>query len=325
MSKNLEKALNLCTLFDSKFLLQGLTMMRSVENLASGKVIWHVLALDDETEIFLKNISSYSINVYTIETLGDIELRKLYGVRPWKEFCWTCAACLLITINKIIPRGSTVGYIDADCFFFDDIFETLKPLVGKSIAVHEHRFSKDRAGWLKKSGRFNVGLVAGITGSQFDVCLERWRQQVLESCIVDYSLGKCGDQTYLNEWPEIYENLVVLNSNGVGLAPWNLNNYKIQKQGSQYLVDSDVLHFFHFHGLEIGLMGRHISVFLPASGYKLINNNYKMIYHDYINSIQQTLRGTNPPPNKFQSRSLEWWAKSLLKKRLIIHFFIDLN
>ena len=313
--------MNLCTLFDSNYLLQGLTMMKSVENFATGKVIWNVLALDKETEVYLRNVSAYSINVYTVETLGDSELRNLFGVRSWKEFCWTCAACLLYSVNRIIPKGSMLGYIDADCFFFEDIFNTLSPLVGKSIAIHEHRFSKDRSEWLKKSGRFNVGLVAGITGSQFDDCLERWRQQVLESCIVDYSLGKCGDQSYLNEWPEIYENLVILNSSGVGLAPWNLNNYKIQKYGKKYLVDLDVLNFFHFHGLEIGLIGKHIALFLPAPGYKLINNNYQLIYHEYINSIQQTLRGTNPPLIKFKTRSLKWWAQSLLSKKLIVHLF----
>ncbi len=296
-------------------------MMKSVENFATGKVIWNVLALDKETEIYLRNLSAYSINVYTVETLGDSELRNLFGVRTWKEFCWTSAACLLYSVNKIIPRGSMIGYIDADCFFFEDIFNTLNPLIGKSIAIHEHRFSKDRAEWLKKSGRFNVGLIAGITGSQFDDCLERWRQQVLESCIVDYSLGKCGDQSYLNEWPEIYENLVILNSSGVGLAPWNLNNYKIQKYGKKYLVDLEVLNFFHFHGLEIGLIGKQIALFLPAPGYELINNNYQLIYHEYINSIQQTLRDTNPPLIKFKARSLKWWAKSLLSKRLIVHLF----
>ena len=133
--------------------------------------------------------------------------------------------------------------------------------------------------------------------------------------------NKFSDQKYLEYLIKKVKNILVIEHPGVNLAPWNLENKNICKNKNLLKVDNHDLIFFHFHGLEIGLIGKHIALFLPAPGYKLINNNYQLIYNEYINSIKQNLRGTNTPLIKFKTRSLKWWAQSLLSKKLIVHLF----
>jgi hypothetical protein len=193
---------------------------------------------------------------------------------------------------------------------------------GSSIAIHEHRFSLDRLEWLAKSGRFNVGVVAGVVGEEFTKCLQRWRSQVLNRCDVNQSEGRCGDQTYLNEWPSLYPELSIMSGKGVGLAPWNLNNYQISSSNGRILVDQDELYFYHFHGLKIGYFTSRIAFFTPATGYALKRVPNSEIYKPYLSQLQKAHRSLNPEIRSTRLRkSLGWFLRKLVKSQL----FVSLN
>ena len=321
MSVN-SKSLHLCTLFDKRFLLQGISMIQSVERFVNERINWTVLALDEETFNFLTEKNLVNIEIVTLDSIDDEGLKVLKGIRPWNQLCWTSAACLLRSVNSKINEGEIAGYIDADCFFFYDVLKSLQPLQsGSSIAIHEHRYSQDRAKWLNLSGRFNVGLVAGVKGTEFDQCIDRWRIQVLDNCEVDISTGKCGDQTYLNEWPELYKNLSILNDKGVAVAPWNLNNYTVSKTKNIIKIDDSDLQFFHFHGLEIGFISKWIALYIPAAGYSLIGNRGIQIYEEYIRELMSLLRHETSLKPAFNKRTLSWWLKSILKNRIEVDFY----
>ena len=303
-------------------MLQGITMIQSVERFAVEKINWTVLALDEETFKFLTEKKLVNLEIVTLDSIDDKDLKALKGIRPWNQLCWTSAACLLRYVNSKIHEGEIAGYIDADCFFFYDVLKTLQPLhSGSSIAIHEHRYSQDRAKWLNLSGRFNVGLVAGVKGTEFDQCIGRWRMQVLDNCEVDLVAGKCGDQTYLNEWPELYKNIAVLKNKGVAVAPWNLNNYKVTKTNNIIKIDDSNLQFFHFHGLEIGFISKWVTVYIPAAGYSLIGNRGIQIYRAYIRELMKLLRYEGGLKPAFRRRNLTWWTKSILKNKIKIQFY----
>ena len=225
-------------------------------------------------------------------------MQALKLTRAWKEFCWTSAACLLNYCLSISPIGERVVYIDADCYFFDDIYELLNPLREKGeIAIHEHRFSRDRISWLEKSGRFNVGLVAGLNKSEFKMCVSRWRSQVLNRCDVNHLEGRCGDQTYLNEWPKLYQSLHVLSAPGAGLAPWNIKNYSIRKIKGILKVDSKPIYFYHFSGLEFLYFSNFLTIFIPAPGYLKMKKSEREIYSSYVKHLIQISRVIQREPN----------------------------
>ena len=58
-------------------------------------------------------------------------------------------------------------------------------------------------------------------------------------------------QKYLDDWPTRFENVVVLQHKGAGLAPWNLAGYSTSIQGNQVFVDDDPLIFYHFSGFKM--------------------------------------------------------------------------
>ena len=301
-----------CTLFDSNFLVQGLALIESVESNSSCDTYWTVLALDDLSYLTLKSMNKSSMKVIHIDEFDDLELQALKLTRAWREFCWTSAACLLNYCLSENPLEERVAYIDADCYFFEDIYELLQPLEsGSEIAIHEHRFSRDNISLLEKSGRFNVGLVAGLNKSEFKACVSRWRSQVLNRCDVNYMEGRCGDQTYLNEWPGLYKSLHVLESPGAGLAPWNIKNYKVTTINGSLKVDLKPIYFYHFSSLKFIYFSKVFTIFVPAAGYSNMDRYERMIYSRYIKHLIQTSSAIRLRP-RFQV-NLKSNLKSLLK------------
>src|SRR5262249_37329455 len=148
---------------------------------------------------------------------------------------------------------------------------------------HEHRYSPDRMAWFKTSGRFNVGFVAFRIGDEARACVTRWRQQTIDLCVVDPDKGLCGDQGYLNEWPDLYPNLKILQHLGGGVAPWNVNQYVVNRDHGHPTVNGIPVVFYHYHQLRtlcvtpFGLVG-----VLPAYGYELSLPVQNAFYQSYV-------------------------------------------
>jgi hypothetical protein len=316
-----QETIRVCTLFDSSFLLQGLALIESVNNHSSCHVWWTVLALDKFTVETLKLLNVKDLEVIFIDDFEDHQLLSLRSTRPWNEFCWTSAACLLNFCLSASKLGQRVVYIDADCYFFGDLGKLLAPLsAGYEIAIHEHRFSIDRLMWLNKSGRFNVGLIAGNNNGDFIVCIARWRDQVLERCDVNHLEGRCGDQTYLNEWPNLYSSLYILEGSGVGLAPWNIKNYKISTKSHTIEVNSEPLYFYHFSALRFIYFSKFLTLFIPADGYLKMERKELVIYRYYLKHLMELMGVAGKKPKTFFR--FKSFAKLVIKRHVSIQLRI---
>lgn len=238
---------------------------------------------------FLENVE-----IYELDDLNNYDLSALRIDRRWSEFCYAAGPIFMDFLANKLKSGEVLGYIDADCFFYNDINLGLLDLnESTQIQIHEHRFSNDRSGWEEKSGRFNVGLVLGLIGIEFRSCLKRWSKQVQKNSSIDFDLGVCGDQKYLDEWPQLYRTLGINEHLGIGVGPWNLNNSHITTLGEIVFVDKFPLIFYHFHGLEIYYMNRFVTIWRAAPGYNLNRNDYYPIYCKYIKSLMGQLNANN--------------------------------
>jgi hypothetical protein len=160
-----------------------------------------------------------------------------------------------------------------------------------NIFVHEHRYSLERKQWEKGSGKFNVGVVGFRVGvNEAKNCLERWRLQVLNLCELIPDEGYCGDQGYLNEWPDLYSGLQIMRSYGEGAAPWNVEPLSMRRVASDLEIEDQKLIFYHFHALRISYNRRwHIILAHLAAGYSIPVSVRKLVYKPYL----QILRGIN--------------------------------
>jgi hypothetical protein len=211
----------------------------------------YILCMDKFSSDALQGLDLPRVHLIHLAEFEDDALRVARSNRTFGEYCWTCTARLLLYVLGLQPVSEVVTYVDADISFFSRPDVILNELGNKSIFIHEHDFAPEYCHLQAAAGRFNVGAVAVRNDEEGRKCLQRWNSQCLDDCTIDLATGKCGDQKYLDEWPDRYRRLVISANPGVGLGPWNIGKHRLVAESDRALVDDHPIVFYHFHALRI--------------------------------------------------------------------------
>jgi hypothetical protein len=166
------------------------------------------------------------------------------------DYYFTLTPAFLLMLLNGSSTGDVVTYLDADLYFFRNPEPLFSELQGHSVGIIEHRFPRDLEPLAKKFGRFNVAWVSFRNVDEGDACARWWREQCLAWCHEKRTENRFADQKYLDDWPERFSNLRVLQHKGANLAPWNLRNYDLTRTSEGVFVDGEPLLFFHFHRFQ---------------------------------------------------------------------------
>lgn len=239
-----------CTLFDSNYLLKGVAMLETLQLHCPGAHVF-VLCMDEQTGTLLKQLGMSYITCIALKDFEDEALLAVKSQRSIAEYCWTLSPCLPWYVLQNNPQVDLITYVDADLFFYSPVQPLFDEIGDASIAIIEHRFT-DRLKHLEVNGRFCVEWVSIRRDEQGMACLSHWRDQCIEWCYYRLEDKRMGDQKYLDEWPELYSSLVILQHVGAGVAPWNYSKYAFRMNGNrQVTVDDELLIFYHFHQFQL--------------------------------------------------------------------------
>lgn len=285
MGKN-ESDLNFCTLFDSNYLSQGITMINSLLKVNKKAQIF-VAAMDNKAYEYLNNISDLRLTVIKIIDIENEykDLKKIKSTRSKAEYYFTSKGfiCQYVLSKNIYLKSVT--YIDSDLYFFSDPQPIFDELVEASVGITKHNFH-----WLssfqKKYGNFNAGWITFKNNNQGLKCLNDWKQNCLEWCFGYLEGEKYADQKYLNTWPKNHKGVKIIKNIGANVATWNVKNFKISYDNERILVNNVPLIFYHFANLK-QLDERTFSsslhrVFVPLKGVLLYQ-----IYLPYVKLLVQ--------------------------------------
>ena len=135
-------------------------------------------------------------------------------------------------------------------FLFGDPSAMYRALGEEDILIVDHRWT--RFPHLNDShGTYNVGVPTFRRTMNSLACLRWWRERCLEWCFYRAEDGRFGDQKYLDEWSTRFERVRVIEHAGVGLAPWNVANYRVSQRDGRLFGGSDPVICYHFHGLKV--------------------------------------------------------------------------
>jgi hypothetical protein len=241
-----------CSYFDSGYLSRGLALIDSLRTQGDESPVW-IMTLDDASKVYLDDAALPDVHTVTV---GELEsavpaLSPLASQRSRMEYYFTCTPLLVRYVMDRYPDVATsVIYLDSDLYFFDDPGLALDAMGAGSIGIIEHRYPTRLAKRLAKYGRFNVGWVGFAADDRGRKCLDWWASSTLEWCSDVPSDGKYADQGYLDQFPELFDGVAILEPVGLNLAPWNSPRFEIGLAGDAVTVDRDPLVFFHFHGLK---------------------------------------------------------------------------
>jgi hypothetical protein len=238
---------NFCTLFDSNYLARALVMFRSLEATGDNFTLYVVcfddLAFDILNKLKLENLVAIPMSDFENEDLLKVKLDRTAG-----EYCWTCTPHVIrYILDKF--KLSQVTYLDADLCFYDKPSLLLNEFekTQSSVLITEHRYTP-AYDYSSVSGIYCVQFITFNADDRGLRVLQWWQDRCLEWCYNRAEDGKFGDQKYLDDWTERFEGVHVLKHLGGGVAPWNIQQYKLSNSGNKLFVNGFPLVFYHFHG-----------------------------------------------------------------------------
>ena len=239
-----------CTYFDHRYLPRGLALYHSLHRHCPAFQLW-VLCLDSACYDILAKLALKNMRPIAREEVerDDEGLRAARENRSLIEYYFTCTPSLPLFVLKQQPDVDRVTYLDADLFFFANPQPLFDETAGHSIAIIAHRFPPAFRHF-EEYGIYNVGWISFRRDDRALGCLRWWRARCLEWCHDRVEAKRFADQKYLDDWPERFPGVVVLQHKGANLASWNLANYRLRQFEGRVCVDEQPLIFFHFHHLK---------------------------------------------------------------------------
>lgn len=241
-----------CTLFDVNYLPRGLALYRSLERTCDNFRL-RVFCMDAESERILGQLALPRLAVIGLDELEahDRELLEVKPTRTQIEYCWTATPAVCAYVLETEPEVDGITYLDADLMFFRSPEPLFEEMGNESVLIVPHRYAPRWRHHEPTSGIFNVEFMTFRRDGRGLEALHWWRERCIEWCYYRFEDGKMGDQKYLDDWPERFDGVHVLEHPGGGLAPWNVDNYELARRNGSVLVDDRDLVFYHYHSLRV--------------------------------------------------------------------------
>src|SRR6478736_3362800 len=221
-----------CTLFDINYLPRGLVLYRSLERHCTDFRL-RVFCMDSSTKEILDRLELPRLTAIGLDEL-EAHDRELLAVKPTRtqvEYCWTATPVVCAYALETEPGLEAITYLDADLMFFRDPEPIWHELGDDSVLIVPHRYAPQWEPHEETSGTYNVEFMTFRRDERGLEALHWWRDRCLEWCFFRFEDGKMGDQKYLDDWPERFAGVHVLEHPGAGLAPWNVSQYALAEQG----------------------------------------------------------------------------------------------
>ena len=231
-------------------LFKLIPMYVSLENCCSNFKLF-ILCMNDSVYNILNKIGFKNIILVQLKDIeennDDLAIAK--SNRIFHEYCWTLKPIFLYYVINKYDNAKYYAHVDADLFFFSDIDYIFNENPDASIFLTDHRNSEEFKFYYELSGLYNTGFVGFKNNNEAKAAVRLWGERCLKKCTIEYDIVNktFGDQRYVEEWPNIFKNVHIVNSIGANAALWNIKNYKVSKKNNIVYLDDSPLLFYHFH------------------------------------------------------------------------------
>ena len=235
--------ITLTTLSDINFLPQVLSLYQSLEKHTKDFKLYY-LCLDNEIYEFFrdeiqngqyKNIIPVDIRVLHVDqdylqllkkplSFEAMNVGNKKNIDPKRmEMMWCLASFFSYYVLETYNPDSVI-YVDSDVYFYSDVQNIVDKIENKSIGIVKNNASDEN------NGKYNVSFTYFKNDRIGNSCLYTWRNWLLNpnnEYVKEY--GQCGDQKYLNLFPELFgeHNICILDDAGIiQKAPWSFRTVK---------------------------------------------------------------------------------------------------
>lgn len=272
--------MNYCTLFAGNYAARALALYRSMERWC-GDFKLYALFMDGAAFQTFSRLRVPKVRPIQRREVDTPMLLEACRDRTLGETCWTYSP-VVCEKAVILSGGESTTYVDADTLFFSDPGPAFLEIGDASIAIVPHRFPERLRATHERNGLYNVNFVHFKPDLRGLECLAAWRRDCTEWCY--YKEGTVrgrrvlGDQLYWDEYASRFP-VHAIRHPGVGLAPWNCENYAI---GPGPTVDGLPVVQYHYHEFQRNGPRDYRLTNYPVSGAQKAH-----IYAPYLAAIER--------------------------------------
>lgn len=320
---------NYCTLFDSFYLSRGLCLYDSLKATTPNFKLF-IFPYDGQSDKLLRGLDLPEVVIVSQSEFESPQLLQIKSERSKGEYCWTTTSVIIeYCIEKYKLTQCT--YLDADLFFFSSANQLVELMKENSILITSHRYTRiyDQS---KTSGKYCVQFMTFKNDERGMTALRWWRDRCLEWCFDRIEDGKFGDQKYLDDWPIRFDGVYELPHEGAGLAPWNIQQYKLSWNGKSLFAHSRAnrtewpVVFYHFHALRFLSADQ-----VDLGTYKLRSDVLDSIYQPYLKVLAEKNRyllkfGIKLPVQKYGTKKrIPIVLHKILRRLLGVYNIVSLS
>ena len=166
-------------------------------------------------------------------------------------------------LKQLLDREDCAGvvYLDPDTVVFSRLDEVLSALGKANLALTPHQLMPesglaaviDNEICSLKHGIYNLGFLSVAPTEVGKAFAAWWAERVYYFCRAEIPNGLFTDQRWIDLVPAFFENVCILRSPRLNVAPWNLTTRLVTGTApNEIYVDGEPLGFYHFTGFDSG-------------------------------------------------------------------------
>lgn len=230
-----------CTMLDLNYLPRGLVLYRSLAEVCDEFRL-RIFCMDDDTRSILERLRLPRLMTIGIDELEryDADLLAVKPTRSPVEYYWTAKPSICLYAFEHEPDLDMVTYVEADSMFFKDPAPLFDELGDSFVLLTPSRYPEG------DSPLYVTPLLTFSRDPRTETALRWWRERCLEWCYDRLE----GDLIYLNDWPQRFPGVQVLDHPGC-LGEWNVKFVNVSADNRSVLVDGRPLILFHYGALWV--------------------------------------------------------------------------
>ena len=232
-----------------------------IESIKKWHPDWIIhLALADEVPTGMDLTTEPFDQIHPASMLG---IPDFYGWAFCHSIVELSTAIKPFMLKQLLDREDCSGviYLDPDTVIFSRLEEVLLALEKANIVLTPHQIMPesglaavmDNEICSLKHGIYNLGFLAVAPTEIGKAFAAWWAERVYYFCRAEIPNGLFTDQRWIDLVPAFFEDICILRSSRLNVAPWNLTTRIVTGTApNEIYVDDEPLGFYHFTGFDSG-------------------------------------------------------------------------
>ncbi|MDF2889728.1 MAG: putative Glycosyltransferase [Clostridia bacterium] len=283
-----------CSAYSAAYCYQGIVLYNSIKKVDEAFTLF-LVCLDNTAYEILSQLELENLEVIKVKEIEDDfpELKLVKRDRAINEYAWTIKSSEILYIFENYQEVDRIIWLDGDTQMLSDPIDIYDEWSEHSIILTEQYYTDHHESLIKTYGRFQAGFIGFMKDFVGIHCLKWWQRKCIDWCYFTAEEGRWADQKYLDNVPELYENICIVKSLGINMTPFTLYRLNFEQQkyfgikDNKLFINNIKLVLFHYYGFRYYDEN---NIDLCSYWMKFTRNSIEYVYIPYIKACKAAMK-----------------------------------